>query len=278
MVLNTMRFAIIGDDVRGRYLTNKLEKDLYKADYIQAKNINENLADSKNILLSADIVVAPNLKNQPLDVEFLIGSLKKNVIFFAGLMSEQAKMVAEKNQIETFEYFKSESLATLNAVPTAEGALMIAMTKSPKTMFNSRCLVTGYGKVASRLAKLLYAVGADVTVAARSKKDLSNAFCDHLKTIELQKLHTKQQHFDFVFNSIPSVIIDKVVLDRLNTDCEIIDISSNPGGVDFGYAKNRGIKAELHLALPSKAAPETAAEYIKQTLFEILKERGIYDG
>ncbi len=273
-----MKFAVIGDDARQQYLANKLEKDLYQANYIQAKNINLNLIETKNTLSNADIIVAPNLKNQKLDIEFLIASLKKNAIFFAGLIPEQTIKTANENHVQTFDYFKSESLATLNAIPTAEGALMIAMSNKQKTMFGSRCLVTGYGKVASRLAKLLYAVGANVTVAARSKKDLSNAFADHLKTIELLKLHTKQQQFDFVFNSIPSVIIDKAVLNRLNEDCEIIDISSNPGGVDFDYAKKRGIKAELHLALPSKVAPETAAEYIKKTLFETLKERGIYHG
>ena len=41
-----------------------------------------------------------------------------------------------------------------------------------------------------------------------------------------------------------------------------MDVSSKPGGVDFDYAKQLGIQAELAGALPSIVAPKTAAYYL----------------
>ena len=45
--------------------------------------------------------------------------------------------------------------ATANAVPTAEGAIELAIAETPITIHNSKCLVMGYGKVAPVTAGLI---------------------------------------------------------------------------------------------------------------------------
>ena len=47
---------------------------------------------------------------------------------------------------------------------------------------------------------------------------------------------------------------------------------SNPGGVDRRAARSLGIKLIWALSLPGKVAPMTSAEFIKETLYHILKE------
>ena len=55
-------------------------------------------------------------------------------------------------------------------------------------------------------------------------------------------------------------------------DCLIIDLASNPGGVDREVAKLKGIKTIWALSLPGKVAPLTSAEFIKETIYNIFKE------
>ena len=61
-------------------------------------------------------------------------------------------------------------------------------------------------------------------------------------------------------------------LKLLKRDSLIIDIASNPGGVDRNAAKEIGIKLIWALSLPGRVAPITSAEFIKETLENILKD------
>ena len=60
-----------------------------------------------------------------------------------------------------------------NAVPTAEGAIEIAIAETPFTIHGSKSLVLGYGKIGKILSKDLYALGAQTYVEARKYADLA---------------------------------------------------------------------------------------------------------
>lgn len=51
-------------------------------------------------------------------------------------------------------------MAVLNAIPTAEGAIQIAMEEMPVTIHGSKALVLGFGRVGKTLAKMLDGIGA----------------------------------------------------------------------------------------------------------------------
>lgn len=68
--------------------------------------------------------------------------------------------------------------------------------------------------------------------------------------------------YDIIFNTIPSIILDEQRLKLLKKNAIIIDLASNPGGIDFTKAKELGINARLELGLPGRVAPITSAEYI----------------
>jgi len=80
------------------------------------------------------------------------------------------------------------------------------------------------------------------------------------------------EKFDIIINTIPFQILDKNRLDLLKKDIVIIDLASNPGGVDRKAAKEKNIKLIWALSLPGKVAPVTSAEFIKETLYHALKE------
>ena len=67
-------------------------------------------------------------------------------------------------------------------------------------------------------------------------------------------------------------MLDENRLRNVKKECTIIDLSSNPGGVDRKAARLLGLKLIWALALPGRVAPITSAEFIKETLYHILKE------
>ena len=83
----------------------------------------------------------------------------EKTIVFGGKIGQTLKDYCERSQIELIDYFEREELAVLNAVPTAEGTLQLAMEELPTTLFGSNCLVTGFGRISKVLVKLLTAMG-----------------------------------------------------------------------------------------------------------------------
>ncbi|MEG2939200.1 MAG: dipicolinate synthase subunit DpsA, partial [Oscillospiraceae bacterium] len=58
------------------------------------------------------------------------------------------------------------------------------------------------------------------------------------------------------------------------SDCFVLDLASAPGGTDFEYAKRNGFDTELALSLPGRVAPKTAGGIIKDTVLNMIEERG----
>ena len=62
------------------------------------------------------------------------------------------------------------------------------------------------------------------------------------------------------------------ILKSVSSETLIVDLASAPGGVDFEFAKDCGIKTVQALSLPGKVAPETSAETMAKVIFNVLKE------
>ena len=73
-------------------------------------------------------------------------------------------------------------------------------------------------------------------------------------------------------NTIPSLILKEKEINCLKKDCLLIDLASSPGGIDIKAAKENKIKTIWALALPGKVAPLTSAEFIRDTIYNILEK------
>ncbi len=170
-----------------------------------------------------------------------------------------------------FTDYYTESLQIGNAVPSAEGAIMLAIEKHTKTLWGSACAVVGFGRIGKILADRLKAFGADVTVTARRDTDLAQASAYNLKTITTSQLDEYAFTYDIIFNTVPHTVITRNVLQKMRKDAVIIDLASGDGGTDFSSANEFGITAVHALSLPGKIAPRTAAELIVKSILPILK-------
>ncbi|MDK2798526.1 MAG: dipicolinate synthase subunit [Clostridiales bacterium] len=289
---NKKRFAIIGGDLRQVKMANGLAKDGYYVKVFGFKDIEfaPNVIKAHNmqeVVEGTDVIVAPlpcSLDNESVNTPFYDGKIffndlfkhiSKNQLFVGGKISEKISNLAKVYNIYIVDYFEREELTILNAIPTAEGAIQIAMEELPITLHNSHCLILGFGRIGKILARMLLGIGANVTVEARKYQDLAWIKSYGYNGVHLNQLEKVIGNYDVIFNTIPSVILDTEILSKIKKDCLVIDLASKPGGVDFEMARDMGLKVIWALSLPGKVAPNTAGNIIKDTIFNIIDELGV---
>ena len=193
-------------------------------------------------------------------------------------MSEGLVARARARGFLPFDYFKSEALQVANALPTAEGAVFILMQKLPRTVKGLSVLVTGFGRVGEALVRLLLAMGAQVTVAARRaevREAAAELGCAVLDLTAPDALADREGRFAVIFNTVPDRLFDDDCLGALSPDTLLIDLASAPGGIDAAAAATRGIRTVWALSIPGKYAPVTAGELIAKTVEEALLREGL---
>lgn len=179
-----------------------------------------------------------------------------------------------KHHIRYCDIMKMNEIAILNAIPTAEGAIQYAMQNSEITLHNSNCLVMGFGRCGKILAHKLHGLGAKVAVEARSTTDLAYISTYGYEPIPLKEMTSHLNRFDFIFNTIPVVLLNKTEIDAFNPEVVYIELASIPGGIDKVYCQEKGI---LHIpapSLPGIVAPRSAASILYQCLLLILRDQG----
>ena len=200
----------------------------------------------------------------------LLRAAKPGALALGGRLSAQAKQIAQEAGGELVDYFAREELTIRNAIPTAEGCLAILLRQRKRTLWGSGVLVTGFGPVGQALGPRLAALGADVPIAARRPAQAESL---GMQGAELARLARLAPAFDTVVNTIPAVVLTEPVLAALRPGSLIVDLASRPGGTDFAAARRLGLTALHALSLPAACAPETAGEFVAQTVCEILRER-----
>lgn len=281
------KITIIGGDLRLVKLSEMLINEgaqvftygLEEADKIETKKC-ETLEEAIN---NSEIVIGPipfssngETINAPFSKEKIqveeIMELLKGKILVAGSIKSYLYELASKNDVKIIDILKREELSVLNAISTAEGAIKIAIEETPKNLHGSNILVLGFGRIGKVLSHMLNGLGAKVACEARKNSDLAWIKAYGYEQIPLPELKENLEKFDIIINTIPYMVLDSDALEKVRDDALVIDLASNPGGVDKAAIKERKIKFVWALSLPGKVAPVTSAEFIKETLYNIVKE------
>lgn len=281
------KITIIGGDLRLVKLSEMLINEgaqvftygLEEADKIETKKCGT-LEEAIN---NSEIVIGPipfssngETINAPFSKEKIqieeIMELLKGKILVAGSIKSDLYELASKNDVKIIDILKREELSVLNAISTAEGAIKIAIEETPKNLHGSNILVLGFGRIGKVLSHMLNGLGAKVACEARKNSDLAWIKAYGYEQIPLPELKENLEKFDIIINTIPYMVLDSDALEKVRDDALVIDLASNPGGVDKAAIKERKIKFVWALSLPGKVAPVTSAEFIKETLYNIVKE------
>lgn len=114
--------------------------------------------------------------------------------------------------VRLIDYLSREELAIRNAVPTCEGALQLAMEQTDCTIQGAHVLVIGAGRIGFLLAVRLHALGAQVTVAARSLRDRARIESAGLAAVDTAQLAQEVHGREIIFNTVPAPLLTGEIL------------------------------------------------------------------
>lgn len=287
--------AIIGGDLRQAYLAYLLEKfgfnvitfglnhniSNYTLNFAnsaeQAMSLSKTIitpipfSRDKIYITGLDNITAEN--NNKLSLKTFLTHLHHEHYLIGGNILNEIVEVCLKEDIPYYDLMESEDIVLFNTIATAEGAIAEAICKSSINLHQSNALVLGYGKCGKVLASKLQAIGVNVTVAARRKSALVEAYTNSIKGIKLNSIQSAINNFSYIFNTIPAIILDEKLLSAISQETTIIDIASSPGGVDYEAAKKFSLNTHLCLGIPGKTSPKSSAQILADAILPILKER-----
>ncbi|MBQ9234811.1 MAG: hypothetical protein IJ167_12370 [Lachnospiraceae bacterium] len=252
--MNISNICVIGEDDRMDYVALKLYTlgfDVYREErYINNKSM---------------IVLSPPA-NEAM-TRRIIPYLEYGQILYSGAMSNRLKHQCELMKIEYVDYLMIDELTTINAKLTAKGIIKNAI-KNNAVLEKSNCLVTGFGFCGKAIAELLtndkIDANVDVMVRRRELKPvIENA---GFGFVDMNDTSVNFEKYSYVFNTVPALIINDTMIDKLSKNVMIFDIASGEGGVDFKYCEEKDIFAIQCLGIPGKEYPQEAGNAIADTI------------
>ena len=192
-------------------------------------------------------------------IQPILDALPKDITVYGGNLNHPALV-----DYRTVDFLKDEYYLAQNAYITAECALDVALPYLTRTLRSCPVLVIGWGRIGKCLSKLLQAIGAQVTVAARNPTDRAMAQALGFDTAETQNLHTILSGFRLIYNTIPQMILPKEQTLSIAEDCTLIDLASK-NGTEYG-------DAVIARGLPGIHMPESTGKLIAETFLQYYKE------
>ena len=181
---------------------------------------------------------------------------------FGGMIPPEIKSALENKGYTVIDLLENETFNYLNAIPTAEGALSLAISHTKITLNGSLCLVIGYGRIGRVLSRALKGIGAEVAVIARKERDRAEAESEGIIAKDYSALPSLCASADVIFNTVPSVVIGEDALKGIPKDTPIIELASKPGGIDTASALKYGTRIISAQSLPGRVAPKSAGRVI----------------
>lgn len=260
------KITVLGGDNRQKILCEALRKNGFSVDTLGLFNFDEGDIKTSEIVIlpvpttrDGKTVFCP-LTNRNITLESIENTITDNqLILCCNYLFNNKKCV---------DYGALDSYALLNAIPTAEGAVKLAVENTPFTLWQAKVLVIGFGRVGKILADRLKGMGALVTVTARKPAALSLAEALGFSTINTNDLNGKALNYGIIFNTVDHKVIEDENMHKIRCDL-VIDLATKEG-ISLEKCKEMGINAIKAPGLPSKVAPLTAAEILSNTVLHII--------
>ncbi len=278
-----MKFAIIGGDRRqietAIYLKNKNHSiktyGLPKINGIICyENIPDTIFDTNAVILPLPVTKDGITVNTPLTDDFIKLSEileSKPKYIFGGIIPKNLKEKIINANTDYYDYYDSEKLTVRNAILTAEAAISIAIKNTTRSLYGSKALVLGYGRIGKLLSKYLHSLGSEVTATSRNDETLVNIEIDGFIPLKTGDILDAVEDFDYIFNTIPAPILNSEFFALCKPNVFIEDLATN-SGISLDDAKKFSINANIYGGLPGKYSPTTAAEFIANEILNKCKD------
>lgn len=291
-MLDRQKIVCLGGDARSPSMVRRLvalgaRVCTYALDGLEEKNEIEQAGSLDEALQKARAVILPmpafddrGRLNCPLSkqetvvqAEEVFHRIGQNVAVFGGRLSPHITELAAQQNVQLTDYGALEELQIRNAVPTAEGAICLAMQALDITLSGAYVGILGYGRIGAALADRLRHLGAHVTVAARKTRDIARIECAQCRAVHLCdecSLLPLTSGYDVIFNTIPYRVLPPDLLERMPSKTLLIELASAPGGWDA--AAPLPCRTIYAPGLPGKHTPHSAGTIVADVLYPLLKE------
>ena len=262
-----MKALIIGGDRRMIFTGKALEESGYRVDTLGLLPYDTGDPSAADIIIlpvpatrdKVNINCALTDRKIPLD---LLKSIPENTPVFGG----------GKVNIKNYtDYLSRDEYAVKNAVLTAEGAISHAIGNTGFSLWKSRILIIGYGRVGKALYSRLSGFYPLITVSARSQRDFAALDSLGISSIETSTIGAVKSGFDIVFNTV-DIKYDTSVA-RALSPATFLDLSTYGGFAD-NTAEKCGLTYKRLPGIPAVCAPETAGKIIAETVISLQKQKG----
>ena len=229
-----MRFAVIGGDKRTEHLAAQLLRDGHRLRSFALERAALPPEISRESCLQscvygADCVLLPlpaerggrlhaPLSAEELGMPALIEALWPGQLLIGGALREETVTAALRGGLRVADLLRQPALAVGNAALTAEGAIGCMIEQSERALWGGRALVLGWGRIGRILALRLSALGAQVTVAARSARDRAMAEALGCAAVDYAGLDGILGDFDFIVNTVPARVLTEGMLCLIRPD------------------------------------------------------------
>ena len=265
-----MKFTVIGGDGRIVQLVEMLRRDGHRVSPYALER--ELICSAAPDFDGSDGVILPlpaekngalfaPFSDKKQDFSTIFAEIPPKTRVFAGKASHGLRGLCAEKGLILHDYFLREDFTLRNARLTAEGAISLLMSAAPQALLGRRVLIYGFGRIGRALARRLLALETKVTVCVR----------DPLQRMEARMLGCADADFsarpeaDYVLNTVP--------LPHLSAEefpgCICLELASPPYGFEPGSI---GSAVMDGAALPGRYAPRSAAEAIRDTIYNILEE------
>ena len=206
------------------------------------------------------------LADSPLPLSLVAEYAQCGGTVYSGGSSETLERLCSENDLRLVNYFAGEELTLKNALLTAEGAVSLLISSSDDALFNSSAVITGYGRIACYLARLLREFRCRVTIAARSPVQRERAILDGFCALPASLAGLAAESADFIINTVPAELFSAECFGRIRKTALYMELATKPAQPERSLAEAAGIKYVMAAGLPGKFSPRTAGEAIAQAI------------
>ena len=215
---------------------------------------------------------APFAKEKLFTTTEVLRGAAAGALMFMGRANPQIEAWAKGTPVTPVGYGDDDPLAVLHAVPTAEGAVQVAIENTEETILGLQTLCIGLGRVGISVAQAFLGLQARVTLAARNPSQLARAWAMGMTALPLPELAGAIGRFPLIVSSSSGGVLTRELLVRTAEDVVIIDLCSPPGSVDFEAADQLGRRV-IWARGQAATAPRRTGYNEWQVMMRLLRER-----
>lgn len=192
----------------------------------------------------------------------------KNNFLISGMIPEKYEKIIIENKNCMLDLLKDESYTIANAKITVEGIIKYLIENTKISIFNSKILVLGYGRIGKILCNVLKNFSENIYCMPNDVIEMELLKANAINVILNDNLEKFLEKFEIIINTVPKLILTEKKLNLTNKEVFILDVASKPGGIDRDFAEKNNINYLWKLGIPAEISPVACAQKIKEMIYK----------